>query len=75
MLVQTGLSKLPAVRRAYGILEKPAPPPGAEIVKSPTFADSLRALKNGLKEATRKAKEQQQQEAQARARANAQKRG
>ncbi|KAG8746019.1 Mitochondrial inner membrane protein oxa1 [Ceratobasidium sp. 414] len=74
MLIQTGLSKMPAVRRAYGILDKPVPLPGAKTVKPPTFADSLRALRTGLKEATQKAREQQTQGAQARARASAEKR-
>ncbi|QRV84067.1 hypothetical protein RhiJN_12083 [Ceratobasidium sp. AG-Ba] len=57
MLVQTGLSKIPAVRRRYGILDKPAPLPGVKPDAPPTFMDSLRALKK------------QAQEAQARARA------
>ncbi|KAG8736060.1 Mitochondrial inner membrane protein oxa1 [Ceratobasidium sp. 428] len=74
MLIQTGLSKIPAVRRAYGILDKPSPPPGAKITKPPTFMDSLRALRNGLKEAAQKAREQQEQEARARARASTPKR-
>ncbi|KAG9127701.1 Mitochondrial inner membrane protein oxa1l [Ceratobasidium sp. 392] len=74
MLIQTGLSKIPAVRRAYGILDKPAPPPGAKIVKPPTFMDSLRALRDGVKEAAQKARDQQEQEARSRARAGAQKR-
>lgn len=74
MLIQNALIKLPAVRKAYGILDKPTPPPGATITKPPTFADSLRALKNGLKEAAQKAREQQEAEARLRARANPPKR-
>lgn len=72
MLVQNAVSKIPSVRRAYGILDKPTPPPGATITKPPTFTDSLRALRDGITEATRKAREQQ--EAEARARSKAQKR-
>ncbi|QRV98109.1 inner membrane protein, 60 kDa [Ceratobasidium sp. AG-Ba] len=69
MLVQTGLSKIPAVRRRYGILDKPAPLPGVKPDTPPTFMDSLRALKKGVQDAAQKAREQQAQEAQARARA------
>lgn len=72
MLVQNAVSKIPSVRHAYGILDPPAPAPGATITKPPTFVDSLRALRDGVKEAARKAREQQ--EAEARARAKAQKR-
>ena len=72
MLIQNAISKIPSVRRAYGMLDPPTPPPGATITKSPTFLDSLRALRDGVKEAARKAREQQ--EAEARARAKAQKR-
>ncbi|CAE6417882.1 unnamed protein product [Rhizoctonia solani] len=70
MLIQNTLVKIPAIRKRYNIVDKPAPPPGAKVTKSPTFADSLRALKDGVKEAASKAREQQEAEARARARAN-----
>lgn len=74
MLIQNALIKLPSVRKAYGILDKPTPPPGATVTKPPTFTDSLRALKDGFKEAAQKAREQQEAEARARARVNPPKR-
>ncbi|CAE6483420.1 unnamed protein product [Rhizoctonia solani] len=70
MLIQNTLVKLPAIRKRYNIVDKPAPPPGATVTKPPTFVDSLRALKDGVKEAASKAREQQEAEARARARAN-----
>ncbi|CAE7085177.1 unnamed protein product [Rhizoctonia solani] len=70
MLIQSALVRIPAIRKRYNIVDKPAPPPGAKVTKPPTFADSLRALKDGVKDAANKAREQQETEARARARAN-----
>ncbi|KAL5638407.1 hypothetical protein ACGC1H_005181 [Rhizoctonia solani] len=70
MLIQNALVKIPAIRQRYNIVDKPTPPPGAKVTKPPTFVDSLRALKDGVKEAAGKAREQQEAEARARARAN-----
>ncbi|CEL52708.1 Mitochondrial inner membrane protein OXA1L OS=Mus musculus GN=Oxa1l PE=2 SV=1 [Rhizoctonia solani AG-1 IB] len=70
MLIQNTLVKIPAVRKRYNIVDKATPPPGANVAKPPTFADSLRALRDGVKDAASKAREQQEAEARARARAN-----
>ncbi|KAJ1306135.1 hypothetical protein OPQ81_010846 [Rhizoctonia solani] len=70
MLIQNMLVKIPAIRKRYNIVDKPAPPPGAKVTKPPTLVDSLRALKDGVQDAAKKAREQQEAEARARARAN-----
>ncbi|KAF8756627.1 60Kd inner membrane protein [Rhizoctonia solani] len=70
MLIQNALVKVPSIRKRYNIVDKPAPPPGAKVTTAPTFTDSLRALRDGVKDAARKAREQQEAEARARARAN-----
>ncbi|ELU42072.1 60Kd inner membrane domain-containing protein [Rhizoctonia solani AG-1 IA] len=64
------LPAVPSIRKRYNIVDKPAPPPGAKVTTAPTFTDSLRALRDGVKDAARKAREQQEAEARARARAN-----
>lgn len=72
MLVQNALVRVPEIRQRYKIADRPAPPPDAAVTKSPTFRDSLRALRSSLSEALEKAREQQEAEARARARSNPQ---